>query len=83
MASVRERRLARPASALVVIVTIALVSIGGAQAPPGVDTSSIGPQVGDTIPAFDGVDQFGKRQTLDTARGPNGLMLVFFRSTDR
>ena len=82
MASVRERRIARPASALVVIVTIALVSIGGAQAPPRVDTSSIGPKVGDTIPPFDGVDQFGKRQTLDTARGPKGLMLVFFRSAD-
>ena len=41
MASVLECWLARPASALVVIVTIALVSIGGAQAPPRVDTSSI------------------------------------------
>ncbi len=82
MASGRERWIARPASVLAAIATVALVSVGGAQAPQPVDTSSIGPKVGDTIPTFDGVDQFGKRQTLDTARGPNGLMLVFFRSAD-
>ncbi len=82
MASVRERWPTRRASVLAVIATVALVSVGGAQAPQRVDTASIGPKVGDTIPPFDGVDQFGKRQTLDTARGPNGLMLVFFRSAD-
>ncbi len=82
MASVRARWLTRPASVLAVIATVALVSVGGAQAPQRVDTSSIGPKVGDTIPTFDGVDQFGKRQTLDTARGSKGLMLVFFRSAD-
>jgi cytochrome oxidase Cu insertion factor (SCO1/SenC/PrrC family) len=82
MASVRERWLTRRASVLAVLATLSLVSVNGAQAPQRVDTSSMGPKVGDTIPPFDGVDQFGKRQTLDTARGPNGLMLVFFRAAD-
>lgn len=36
----------------------------------------------DRIPAFELSDQHGKRQTLESLRGPKGLMLVFFRSAD-
>ncbi len=54
----------------------------GAQAPAAVDTSKIGPQVGATVPAVEGTDQFGKRHSLSSISGPKGAMLVFFRSAD-
>ena len=41
-----------------------------------------GPAVGSKIPAFEAVDQSGKRQTFDTLRGPKGLALLFIRSAD-
>jgi hypothetical protein len=50
--------------------------------PAPVDTSKIGPQVGQAVPPIRGVDQFGKTQTLESIYGPNGAMLVFFRSAD-
>jgi hypothetical protein len=46
------------------------------------DIASIGPQVGARVPDFTGVDQFGRRHTLQSVVGPNGAMLVFFRSAD-
>ncbi|MGD9902744.1 MAG: hypothetical protein AB7U83_04680 [Vicinamibacterales bacterium] len=66
----------------------ALVVLGLAVAQPGVraqapvDTSTLGPQVGATVPPFSGVDQFGRTQNLSTLSGPKGLMLVFNRSAD-
>ncbi len=66
-----------------VIALLAVVAIGlSAQAPVAVDTTKIGPQVGATVPAFTGVDQFGKTHTLASSYGPKGTMLVFFRSAD-
>ena len=49
---------------------------------PSVQTAQLGPQVGQAVPAFTGVDQFGRTQTLESSLGPNGAMLVFFRSAD-
>ena len=66
---------------LVVVGAFATVSIG-AQAPPTLDTSKIGPQVGRRVPPISGTDQFGKPHTLSSAMGPEGAMLVFFRSAD-
>ncbi|MGE0446843.1 MAG: hypothetical protein AB7P99_16575 [Vicinamibacterales bacterium] len=67
-------------SALVVLGLAATAPEGAAQ--PAVDTSKLGPQVGATVPAFSGVDQFGRTQDLATLSGPKGLMLVFNRSAD-
>ena len=53
-----------------------------AQAPAAIDTSRIGPEVGAAAPPVEGVDQFGTKQTLTSAAGTNGVMLVFFRSAD-
>jgi len=39
-----------------------------------------GPEVGEKIPALRAKDQSGK--TLETLRGPKGLVLVFVRSAD-
>ena len=43
---------------------------------------SIGLTVGQKAPAFSARDQFGRVQTLDTLKGANGTVLLFFRSAD-
>ena len=43
---------------------------------------SIGRAVGQRAPAFSIRDQFGRLQTLDSLKGPNGTVLLFFRSAD-
>jgi hypothetical protein len=68
-------------AALLTAVLTAATGFAG-QAPAPVDTSKIGPLVGATVPAFSGVDQFGKSRTLTSSFGPKGAMLVFFRSAD-
>jgi len=69
--------------ARVLFVVLALLpAVAAAQAPPPVDTSKIGPQVGAMVPPVSGTDQFGKPQSLNTVSGPKGAMLVFFRSAD-
>jgi hypothetical protein len=47
-----------------------------------VDYAAIGPQVGQTVPAFSLPDQNGVLRTLASIGGPNGAMIVFFRSAD-
>jgi len=68
----------------VTMVALTLLSgVGVSTQPPStVDTSRIGPQIGQTVPAFSGSDQFGRRHTLESSIGPRGAMLVFFRSAD-
>ena len=72
---------------------VALGLLGGLIATPGarqaptaartkIDVSTLGPQVGQRIPAFRLTDQNGKTWTNETILGPNGAMLVFFRSAD-
>ena len=48
-------------------------------APAGPDA---GPAVGQQVPAFEARDQHGERRTFESLRGPEGLLLVFFRSAD-
>ncbi|MBZ5601339.1 MAG: hypothetical protein LAO79_03445 [Acidobacteriia bacterium] len=45
-------------------------------------TAQTGPAVGDSVPGFELIDQNGTAQTPKSLMGPNGLMLVFFRSAD-
>ena len=47
-----------------------------------IEPMSIGLAVGQKAPAFSIRDQFGHVQTLDTLKGPNGTVLLFFRSAD-
>ena len=47
---------------------------------PNVDR--FGLQIGDTVPAFSLVDQRGQIRDLPSLIGPNGMILVFSRSTD-
>ncbi len=72
----------KPRLAIAVFTAVlAVVGLAG-QAPPAVDTSKIGPEVGAVVPAFSGIDQFGKSLTLASTYGQQGTMLVFFRSAD-
>jgi hypothetical protein len=43
---------------------------------------SIGLAIGQRAPAFSARDQFGRVQTLDSLKGSNGTVLLFFRSAD-
>ncbi|HEY7170601.1 MAG TPA: hypothetical protein VH417_07135 [Vicinamibacterales bacterium] len=47
-----------------------------------VQVAKLGPQVGERVPDFSLSDQNGKSWTLQSIMGPNGAMLVFFRSAD-
>ena len=47
-----------------------------------IESMSIGLAVGQKAPAFSARDQFGRVQTLDTLKGANGTVLLFFRSAD-
>jgi hypothetical protein len=47
-----------------------------------IEFMSIGLAVGQKAPAFSVHDQFGRVQTLDTLKGANGTVLLFFRSAD-
>jgi hypothetical protein len=41
-----------------------------------------GPPIGDRLPVFEAKDQGGRPRTFETLRGPQGLVLLFFRSAD-
>lgn len=47
-----------------------------------IEPMSIGLAVGQKAPAFSARDQFGNVQTLDSLKGKNGTVLLFFRSAD-
>ena len=47
-----------------------------------VELMSIGLAVGQKAPAFSLHDQFGHVETLDSLKGANGTVLLFFRSAD-
>jgi hypothetical protein len=67
------------------LAACALALIGtavGAQQPPPVDVTTIGPQVGERAIEFRLPDQTGREQTLGSVAGSKGTMLVFFRSSD-
>ena len=63
------------------ILVVFAASVAGSSG-QSIDVSKIGPQVGQVVPAFAGIDQFGKPYTLASSYGPKGTMLVFFRSAD-
>lgn len=77
-----------PPSTVVVCLAIFLGVARGVPAQGTTPTSSIpdvtrlGPQVGATVPPFSLPDQDGAMRTLASLHGPQGLMLVFFRSAD-
>jgi len=63
-------------------IAVALTFAAGllAQQPP--DFAKLGPAVGQPFPPFEARDQSGNVRSLAGLMGPNGLVLVFFRSAD-
>ena len=55
---------------------------GETQSRTPIDVASLGPQVGDQVPAFSLPDQNGQVRTLESILGRNGAMLLFHRSAD-
>jgi hypothetical protein len=53
-----------------------------AEAPPLVPVQQRGIAIGEKIPAFEAVDQFGRTQTFESLVGSKGLVLLFVRSAD-
>jgi hypothetical protein len=51
------------------------------QGPPG-PKGEVGPHIGALAPPLEGVDQFGKKQTLRGISGPKGVILIFNLSAD-
>ena len=47
-----------------------------------IESMSIGLSLGQKVPALSLRDQFGHIQTLESLKGPNGTVLLFFRSAD-
>ena len=47
-----------------------------------VDVETVGPRVGDALPEFSLKDQGGQMRSLKSLLGPNGAIIVFFRSAD-
>ncbi len=80
------RRTRRAASALFACAVLTLTPVAMAQQPgqppPAVDLDRKGPKVGERVPAFSGVDQHGRTQTLESVLKADGAMLVFYRSAD-
>ena len=50
------------------------------QAQPGLP--DMGPKLGERLPAFTLPDQEGRPRDFASLKGPQGLVLVFFRSAD-
>jgi hypothetical protein len=67
------------------VVAIALAASGALPAQRSAETmdvQTLGPRVGAAVPAFNLPDQTGQPRTLQSVMGPNGVVLVFFRSAD-
>ena len=64
------------------VVVLLAHAPASAQEREPIDVSSLGPQVGETVPDFALPDQHGRVRTLDSVMGERGAMLVFHRSAD-
>ncbi|HEY3119838.1 MAG TPA: hypothetical protein VGL15_04390 [Vicinamibacteria bacterium] len=61
------------------ISAVLLLAAVQATPPPAFE---VGPALGETIPAFQALDQDGRLRSFADLRGPKGLVLLFFRSAD-
>ena len=64
------------------ILAVAAVAIWQVAVPTRAELDALGPQVGERVPDFALVDQTGANRTLRSILGPNGALLVFFRSAE-
>jgi hypothetical protein len=64
------------------LMTLTLSQAAPVAAPPSFDPGTLGPRVGEGLPSFEAADQDAKRRDFASLKGPNGLVLVLFRSAD-
>lgn len=51
--------------------------------PPRIpENLTTGPEIGERIPHIEAVDQHGQRREFDDIAGPQGAMILFYRSAD-
>lgn len=78
----------RPSLLLPSILILGCSLLGGQtgqqanQEPPAAPQPPSGPAVGETIPYFEAADQHGAARSFDNLKGPQGLLLLFYRSAD-
>ena len=44
--------------------------------------ATTGPEVGEKIPTFMGIDQYGRTRSFSDIKGPKGALILFHRSAD-
>lgn len=81
------REMKAPSAMLLGVVLVASLTMtrgaGGQPSPlPAVDVQRLGPQVGESVPAFSLPDHAGRVWTLKDVLGAKGALLVFARSAD-
>lgn len=64
------------------LIASLLLVIAQTAAPERPDPQTLGPKVGEVLPAFEAVDQDGRTRDFASLKGPSGLVFVFFRSAD-
>jgi hypothetical protein len=66
------------------LLAVPLLAMAGAGWAAGqeIDVSRLGPQVGDRLTTFRMADQNGVEHTLESIMGPNGAVVLLFRSAD-
>ncbi|HVB55568.1 MAG TPA: redoxin domain-containing protein [Candidatus Acidoferrales bacterium] len=60
---------------------VGVLSVGTARAQYKAESNSI-LKVGEKIPLLSGTDQFGQDRDFENLKGPNGLVILFYRSAD-
>jgi hypothetical protein len=68
--------------ASIVAILVLMITSLGLEEVQAADTLGSLLRIGTRIPELSGLDQFGKPQNLESLKGPNGLVLLFFRSAD-
>jgi len=79
LSDVHYRTVAIRLIALVLLSTVAAATGPQTTAP---ELEAIGPRVGTRAASFTLPDQNGQPRSLESLIGPNGAILVFFRSAD-
>lgn len=64
------------------LASLLVVAAQSQPAPARPDPMELGPRVGEALPAFEARDQTGRLRNFASLKGPNGLVLLFFRSAD-
>ena len=69
---------------IAILFSVGLVAVASGQLDHATSdsTPTIGLEIGQQAPAFALLDQFGHEQSNQTLKGPNGTVILFFRSAD-